>query len=1741
MNMEALALLETIHPPARAFLDRCCLLDIETNEQGTIHALGAVWRDKVFHLRPGQRIGPGELAELDGLAREAEFLLGHNILGHDLPQLRRQAPNLPLLAKPAVDTLFLSPLAFPENPYHRLIKNYRIVRDSRSDPVADALLAGKVFGEQWQALAGQLAAGSDAPLVYRGLFDRDPDTAGLAAALGAMGVPLLTGDDLVEVLAWLVQDKVCGQALQRLGDQVSDGQTNPVALAYAMAWLTVAGGNSVLPPWVRHRFPEVAPILHQLREQPCIDAACRYCTAHHQPRRFLRQFFGFDDFRPQPATAEGTSLQAAIVRATAQNRSLFATLPTGGGKSLCYQLPALMRYQRRGVLTLVISPLQALMKDQVDNCNRITGTNIAAALSGLLTPPERGEVQERVRLGDIGILYVSPEQLRNTSFVHLLGQREIGAWVFDEAHCLSKWGHDFRPDYLYAIRFIREFAAKEQARIPPVQCFTATAKRDVRREIVDLIQSELGLRVELFAGGHERTNLRYEVWPVAPREKQQAILGLLRERFDGNGSVVIYCATRKRTERLAEFLQTEGLNAEAFHAGLEPALKKRIQDGFIAGAIPIICATNAFGMGIDKEDVRLVIHADIPGSLESYLQEAGRAGRDRQEAECILIFTEEDVEGQFRLSSSSRLSRRDIAQLLGGIRKATRARKGDEVVLTPGELVHSEAVDIDPAEFADYPTRVKTAVAWLERAGFLTRNENNTRIFQGRVLVASLAEAAERMQALNLSERQRQRWLDILATLINTPPNRGFSADELATHHSFAPTAADPPRETETRRVIRTLHDMAEQGLLTKETTLSAFVRHKVSDSSAKRLQRICALETDFLALLYRSEPDAATEAALHLDLRLVNQQLVDQGHDYSTPEGLRKILYGLSRDGKGLAGQKGSLSLGPQGGNRFTLVLHRDWPSIGKTVAIRQQAAQVVLRAILAAIDPTAPAGNAVLAAFTLEQLVAALKGDLLLLPNLKDPLAAADRALTFLHEQGIVELQQGLAVFSQAMHLRLQPASQGRKYTRADFSPLATHYGERTFQIHVMNEYARCALEKITLAMHLVASYFNDEKEAFIRRFFPGREKMLERATSEQSYQRIVEALHNREQERIVTAPPEANLLVLAGPGSGKTRVVAHRIAWLLRVQRVRPEAVLALCFNRSAALDLRQRVRDLVGSDMAGVTTLTFHGLALRLTGRSVVHGAKVEEQIDFGAIIREAVALLKGEREVAGFASEEAREILLARYSHILVDEYQDIDADQYELISLLAGRTLADRETRLAILAVGDDDQNIYRFRGANVDFIRRFQHDYEAEIHYLVDNYRSSGHIVAAANHLIGQNRDRMKTGHPIRVNSARQGLAAGGNWQSLDPLAQGRVQVLSVAGERQQGSALVAELLRLQRLADHWDLPRCTVLARHWRELDGVRSACAAAGLPVCLHWRQEDFPSLHRIRENSVLLEALRQQRDGLLAGPTLLALLPADSAGDNPWLANLRRLLMGWIEETAGLPQPVRQIEEYLYESLIEQKRARSLGNGLLLTTVHGAKGLEFDHVFVLAAWPQTHGAEAEEERRLFYVAMSRARETLHLFSRSGVVHPHAATLAGAFVCPRTLVPCAGDLPPSWSSTLLGLSDLYLDYGGTLPINHPWRQALEQLQAGDQLDLHPDGEQVFLVRDGNRVGRLAKTAAARWRHRLHRIAEARVVAMVRRYRSDLDGNPFQGRCHGEWWDLPLVELRCPAEDNGGKGRPA
>ena len=360
----------------------------------------------------------------------------------------------------------------------------------------------------------------------------------------------------------------------------------------------------------------------------------------------------------------------------------------------------------------------------------------------------------------------------------------------------------------------------------------------------------------------------------------------------------------------------------------------------------------------------------------------------------------------------------------------------------------------------------------------------------------------------------------------------------------------------------------------------------------------------------------------------------------------------------------------------------------------------------------------------------------------------------------------------------------------------------------------------------------------------------------TTPESWRAIVESLNNPVQRRIVADDREqTNVLVLAGPGSGKTRVLVHRIAYLIRVRRENPRSIIALAYNRHAAVEIRRRLGELIGDDARGVIVMTCHALAMRLVGASFAGRANRLDEGDFRDVMRQASALLRGE----GLPSEEADELrsrLLGGFRWILVDEYQDIGQDQYELISGLAGRRLSDADDRLTIFAVGDDDQNIYSFSGSSVEYIRRFEADYGPRPEYLVHNYRSTGHIIAAANTVIEPARHRMKADNPVRIDRAREKDPPGGDWSMLDPVSRGQVQVLSVGDSpATQAQAVVAELKRLSDLDDSWDWSSCAVIAREWDYLDPVRTLCDLEGIPVQM--ANEDFSGVWHLRETHALAQ--------------------------------------------------------------------------------------------------------------------------------------------------------------------------------------------------------------------------------------------------------------------------------------------
>lgn len=1700
-----------VHPIASradTLLERCVSIDLEiypkTNRLQSFAGVRHGVEDSCVYMQGSL---DSALQSLDQFSDPADFLLGHNFINFDARHLEANKRDLRLLEKPMIDTLWLNPLAFPRNPYHHLVKHYqdgRLQAGHVNDPELDAELILTVLANQVETLSEIDRTDPEITRAYHYLATSLPANEGFDAVFahvrGAQRPSTIEGQTAIR---GLLKGQACEHQIETV---IPEAESDGWPLAYALSWISVAGGDSVMAPWVRHQFPEASQIVRRLRDKPCNDQYCRWCRTQNDPKGLLDRWFGFPDFRPKPVGPDGRPLQETIVAAAIAKSSILGILPTGTGKSVCYQLPALSQFQKTGALTVVISPLVALMADQVEGMRR-QGITSSVTINGMLSLPERNDALNQVRLGNAAMLLISPEQLRSPSVRSVLKQREVGYWVLDEAHCVSKWGHDFRPDYRYVGRFIKEYSGDEPP--APIINLTATAKPDVIQDITAHFRERLGLDLLLLDGGAKRDNLSFEIIPTDKAKKFGDVVMVLEEALPKSGSsgAIIYCSTRSSTENVADFLKERGFAAAYYHAGLKPEEKRDVQMQFASGELRVIAATNAFGMGIDKPDIRLVVHADIPGSLENYLQEAGRAGRDRDHARCILLFSRDDIERQFSLSARSRLEKREIGAILKSLRRLDRRTKQKgEVVATPGEIVREEKELEFERDSTTDDTRVKTAVSWLEESVLLSREENRTRVFPSSLKVRTLEDAGNIIAKADFTEGYRLKLKSLVQSLINAPPDQGISTDELCGIAGFSPG-----------QMRKALNDLETLGIASNDTAITIFVHLGVEDSSEKRLLEANSLEKDLIDKIREFAPDLEMGVSSTLNLKTASQELRDAGHATVRPDIVDQLLRGVARDGRDDSDGIGSLQVRKIDREHLSVQLRRTWQALSVTAQLRRLAGRVLLNALQKAA-PERTRGKDIQIETTLGALMEALNSDFELSSAVTDPTKLLDRALLWLHEQGVITLGKGLTIFRSAMTINLEPGS--RLFTESDFEPLKLHYQEQVLQTHIMATYAERGLESLSDALKLADEYFTSDRETFVEKWLPGRSAELRRQTTPESWRTIVEGLGNSIQARIVADDREqTNVLVLAGPGSGKTRVLVHRIAYLIRAKRENPRGILALVYNRHAATEIRRRLFELIGDDARGVTISTCHGLAMRMVGASFAKQAEKVNSVAFDEIMGQAAALLKGD----GLSRDEAeaqRDTLIEGYRWFLVDEYQDIGPEEYELIAAVAGRSIEDEDRRLSLFAVGDDDQNIYAFTGASVEFIRRFEEDYKAQPTYLVENYRSTDTIIRASNQVIAPASNRMKAGHDIDVNRARKNDRAGGELERLDNVGRGRVQVLKDAGDHQTQAVLaVEELERLSKLVPDWDWAKTAIIARDWKYLQPVRSYCEARGIPV--QTANADLPNFWRLRETQSLVKWLRgRDRSGLHVSELSGWM---DDQPEGPWWSILREGVDEFVDEVGDRETDRKDILEWLAEWGRDIRKRQS---GLLLLSAHRAKGLEFDDVVVLdGAWDrQSKGEDRDAARRLHYVAMTRARRSLALVT-IGSRHPILDGLNDEPFLTRPRGHGAVDVSECGKHyRTLDPSEVDLSFAGRLYDGNASLQALERLNAGDPVFLRQLANSWQLTdRDGILVCRLAKKFTpppnATFLH-------GTVYAITTRVRDD-SAEEYQPSLKRDEWSVVLPEL--------------
>ncbi|MCH5195029.1 MAG: DEAD/DEAH box helicase, partial [Oscillospiraceae bacterium] len=405
-------------------MKRISFIDTEVSEADSkAHDFGAVNDNE-------EKLHTGSSHEFREFIADSEFLCGHNIIEHDSKYI--EAPeNIKY-----IDTLYLSPLMFPNKPYHALLKDDKLQTDDLNNPLNDAIKAKELFYDEVNAFS---ELDEELKLIYYMLLKDSTYFSGFFDYIDHS----VRGNAEAAVFARF-SGAICENA--PVAGIISE---SPLELAYCLALISATEKHSLIPRWVLINFPKVDTVLRLLRNTSCHE--CEYCRSTLKPESYLSKYFGYSEFR----TYDGEPLQEKAVQAAVEHKSLLAIFPTGGGKSLTFQIPALMSGETERALTVVISPLQSLMKDQVDNLEK-RGIAEAVTINGLLSPIERAEAIERVESGIASILYISPESLRSVTIERLFLSRHIDRFVIDEAHCFSAWGQDFRVDYLYIGDFIRE-------------------------------------------------------------------------------------------------------------------------------------------------------------------------------------------------------------------------------------------------------------------------------------------------------------------------------------------------------------------------------------------------------------------------------------------------------------------------------------------------------------------------------------------------------------------------------------------------------------------------------------------------------------------------------------------------------------------------------------------------------------------------------------------------------------------------------------------------------------------------------------------------------------------------------------------------------------------------------------------------------------------------------------------------------------------------------------------------------------------------------------------------------------------------------------------------------------------------------------------------------------------------------------------------------------------------------------
>ncbi|MAC82766.1 MAG: recombinase RecQ [Arcobacter sp.] len=1418
---------------------------------------------------------------------DSKYIAGHNFIDFDLEIIKTTSLYQEIKEHYIIDTLPLSLLLFNEKTIHSLPKNYKSEDDFVNNPVEDSKITLALLNkleERFKSLP------QDTKDIFYSLLKDDIYFSAFFKYISSdVKLNELPLHSLYELILKLHNKAIVNT--EYLKDVLF---SNKSQLAYILALLTPYIEIKSHPPKILFTYPEIVEIQKKL----CFDIE----KANNDLSEFSKEVFGFGTFRSFPRLNAGlldeqSISQREMVEASLRDESFLTILPTGGGKTFTFWLPAVFKAKSYKSLTVVISPLQALIEDHIKSFNQKVANFKAVAISGFMSPLERAEAVEHVVNGEADILYIAPESLRSNTIFSILKNRLIERFVIDEAHCLSTWGNDFRQDYYYICEYIKELIEKKdfQDHIP-ISCFTATAKPSVIEDIENYFLEGLDIKLDKYLAVPERKNLQYKSIPSNSKDKYTELLRLINEH-DGATLVYIPTSTKDCDEVARKLAMDTQKVSKSFHSKIDSQKKMQILKDYIENKIDVIVATTAFGMGVDKSNITNVIHYEISDSLENYAQEAGRGARDEKlEAFCPILFDEDDLDKHFMSLSRSKLTASEVNSIFLVIKKS----KGDVLNKTAFELAKEAGWDVEDNSI-DFNTKVKTALLELEREGYINRKRNKTSFFADSIASKSMEKLHERLDSSDFKEEEKQRLILVLQTIVGRGKPESIQIDELAHVIGY------PKHE-----ISLAINQLKQMEILGDSKDLSL----EINIYSINRFKTIKMVELSLFK--YLESLNSSKVKIRELNEELYRQNLITKNES----ELIKSIIKNWKSKSNFIFNRRSRE-------HDLWYFKFENTENVKNTIIKKHEISEKTIYILTKDLKSKKK-----------EEVVFSLKS-LHKYLNKKFTLEEIDKTLLYLHHLNLLELLTGRFINYSPMNIyKEDKINTKRKYTNNEYkNRLDKHYQTKIESIHIMGEYAKRLKGDDYKAILFLKDYFTLSYDKFKNKYKLLKDK-ISKPITQKRYNKIFEKMSDEQKEIIQDTKTKA-MMILAGPGSGKTKVLVHKISSLILTEDIRPEQFMMLTFSKTAKIEFKSRLNSLIGALSYDVEIQTFHSYALKLIARVV---SKDNKDILDNSIEEATRQINNGE-------------IVLPHITVLVLDEFQDINEKSFDLVKAIYNASNRD----IRIIAVGDDDQCIMDHIGANVDFIDKFEkefgYDEEKNSLYkqyeLICNFRSKRNIVEYSNTFITTVRKRYKS-QPLYSNTQDEGVVniySIANPNLLTPLIE-----LIKEEEIESNIAILAytneTVMDIYSLLQENEIEARFLIDREKFELKNI---VELVGFDKVLNSYLED----QILYKESYFEKALK---------------VIENKYSNSKNLKLVYKIVDKFLSESDNyhLSQWISYLEEIKLEDFENYKK------NIVISTIHKSKGMEFDKVYLLV----DKNPRSDEDKRLFYVGMTRSKNELNI---------------------------------------------------------------------------------------------------------------------------------------------------------------